>query len=93
MVEVGWLGSGLWVPGVCRRERAGNLCCCHPNPLDGDVYLLLPSLLNPSFLPLQIGEEGQVHVFSAKHNKWHPFKFDKVRGVQWVLRSGQLLSP
>ncbi|KAL4441440.1 hypothetical protein ABPG77_001944 [Micractinium sp. CCAP 211/92] len=29
---------------------------------------------------VEIGEEGQVHVFSAKHNKWHPFKFDRVFG-------------
>jgi hypothetical protein len=29
---------------------------------------------------MQPGEEGKLHVFSQKHNKWHDFKFDKVFG-------------
>ncbi len=32
-----------------------------------------------------------MHVFSAKHNKWHPFKFDRVRSVLWPALAGQLV--
>lgn len=51
----------------------------------------VPSHALSPVVPRQIGEEGQVHVFSAKHNKWHPFKFDRVRGVLWPASAGQLI--
>ena len=73
MVEV--RAAWRWRPAVHRctaRSTAAPLATCcapaHPRPL---CTPFIAARLR------QLGEEGQLQVFSEKHKKWHAYRFDK----------------